>query len=289
MSGTLFRTYDQEGLDAQYNLRARHPDFQDHFDKWARDSAQARGRLKGQLDLAYGVAPGETLDVFPAARAKAPVHVFVHGGYWRALDKKDHSFVAPVLVAEGYAAVVVNYALAPSVGVDEIVHQVRNAIAWTYRNAARIGADPDRITMSGHSAGGHLTAMAALTDWPRFAPDLPGDLVKAAGMVSGLFDLEPIRHSYLNADLRLDAESAARNSPLRFAPPASVPLLVAVGAGETEEFLRQSRELAQAWRGRAASLRHVEIPGHNHFEIVEGLADSGAPLTQALLELIGKV
>ena len=131
----LFRHYDQPGLDAQYNLRARHPDFQEHFDKWARDSAEARRQLGGRLDVAYGVAPGETLDVFPAEQKNAPVHMFIHGGYWRALDKKDHSYIAPALVAAGHTAVIINYALAPSVRVDEIVQQVRNAIAWTYRNA----------------------------------------------------------------------------------------------------------------------------------------------------------
>jgi len=285
----LFLGYDQQALDAQYNLRARHLDFQDHFDKWARDSAEARLRLGGRLDLAYGVAPGETLDLFPAERKHAPVHVFIHGGYWRALDKKDHSYVAPPLVEAGYTTVVVNYALAPSVSIDEIVRQVRNSIAWSYRNAKSFGADPDRITVSGHSAGGHLTVMALLTDWPKFAPGLPEDLVKAALPISGLFDLEPIRRSYLNSDLKLDPDSAARNSAVRFRPRSKAPLLIAVGEAETDEFRRQSRSLAQAWQGQAGPVQHHEYAGHNHFTISEELGIPASPLSKALLELIGRI
>ena len=280
----MYRGYDQAALDAQYNLRARHPEFQEHFDRWARESEAARSALPCRLDIPYGEGPGERLDWFPAERPGAPVHVFIHGGYWRSLDKKDHSFVAPPLVRAGYAVAVINYALAPSVTVDEIVRQVRSAIAWCRRNAKAQGGDPDRITVSGHSAGGHLTAMALLTDWQKLG--LPRDTGKAGCAISGLYEMEPIRLSYLNADVRLDADADARLSPMRIDPPARTPLLVAVGGGETDEFLRQSREYARLRKSQGHLCDLLETPGDNHFTILQQLGGAGTPLARALLKRI---
>ena len=282
----MFRSYDQAGLDAQYNLRLRHPEFQEHFDRWARESAAARRGLRCTLDLPYGKASGETLDWFPAEKPGAPVHVFIHGGYWRALDKSDHSFVAPALVQAGHCVAVVNYALAPSVTVREIVRQVRSAIAWSAKNAGTHGGDPGRITISGHSAGGHLTAMALLTDWTAFG-GLPRDTVKAGCAVSGLYDLEPIRRCYLNADLKLKPTDDEPLSPVRHESPAAIPLVVAVGGGESEEFLRQAREFAEKRKSQRQPCQYLETPGDNHFTILNQYSDSRAPLTRALLKLIG--
>ena len=143
--------------------------------------------------------------------------------------------------------------------------------------------------MSGHSAGGHLTAMCLLTDWPKSAPGVPRDVIKAAVPISGLYDLEPIRLCYLNADLKLDPSGAARNSPLLGAPASKVPVLIAVGGAETDEFRRQSSGLAAAWKSQGIGLQHREFAGHNHFTIAEALADAHAPMGEALLEWIGKV
>lgn len=281
----MYRNYTQEELDAQYNLRAKYPDFQEHFDRWERDSAEARKDLLCDLDIRYGDAPGETLDLFPAAKSGCPVHVFIHGGYWQFLGKKDFSFAARTLVGAGCTAVVIDYALAPGPTMDEIVRQTRNAVAWCYRNAPSFGGDPNRISVSGHSAGGHLTAMALLTDWESFG-GLPADLIKSGCAISGLFDLEPIRLAYLNEVLGMDEDMAARNSPMHQAPPTAAPLTIAVGGLETEEFLRQSEGLAGARREWGLPTEHRVLDGHDHFTIIEELARPDTPLSRALLDQI---
>jgi pimeloyl-ACP methyl ester carboxylesterase len=167
-------------LDSMYNNRMLVPAFAQHMAQWQADSAQARLSLPCELDVAYGVEPGETLDFFPAKRRGSPVVVFIHGGYWRALDKADHSFVAPALHAAGAAVVVPNYALCPAVTIPQITLQMVRALAWTWRHAERLNADPSRITVIGHSAGGHLAAMMMACHWPAFDADLPAQLVKNA-------------------------------------------------------------------------------------------------------------
>lgn len=283
----LFRSYDRAGLDAQYNLRAKVADFQVYLDRYESRSAEVRSALTCRLDVAYGPSPAETLDIFPAANDGAPVHVFIHGGYWQALDKRTFDFIAGGLVPAGAAAVIVNYALAPSVTMDEIVRQVRAALAWVWRHAPEFGGDPSRLFVSGHSAGGHLTAMMALTDWPAFGAGLPGDLVKGGFAISGIYELEPIRLCYLNDNVRLDPAAALRNSPIFLLRSKAPPLLLAVGALETAEFLRQQAEFAEAWRARGLSAELVAAQGLHHFSVVEKLADAGSALNYAALRQMG--
>lgn len=276
----IYRGYDQAGLDAQYNLRVRHPDYLERFARYARLSAQSRAVLDGVCDVDYGPAAGESLDIFPASRPGAPLHLFIHGGYWQWLDKSDFSFVATGLAPSGAAVASINYALAPAADMDEIVRQCRAAAVWLHRNARRFNADPARLFVSGHSAGGHLAAMLLATDWAEFA-GLPGDLVKGGCVISGLFDLEPIHISYHNAVLDLDAAMVRCNSP-RHLPPPRAPVIVAVGGDETDEFLRQSREFAADWAAGGAAARLIERPGLDHFAIVEDLADPESPLARAI-------
>jgi arylformamidase len=212
---------------------------------------------------------------------RAPVHVFIHGGYWRRFSARDHSFVAPPLVAAGVCVLVVNYALCPTVTIDEIVRQVRAAIAWAWHNAASFGGDPERITVSGHSAGGHLTAMALATDWPGVY-DLPEDVVKAGLPISGLFDLSPFPYSYLQPLLQLDWAQVRRNSPIGLAPARAVPTVAAVGGDESAEFRRQSRSFADAWPGG----RYLELPGCNHITVLEELELPESTLFRTLLDLV---
>ena len=279
----LYRDYDQAGLDAQYNLRLRHPEFQDQFDAWVKQSAASRQRLDARLDLSYGPSAAETLDVFLPTKADgAAVHVFIHGGYWQSLEKHDFSFVADGLVAAGAIVVVVNYALAPHVDMDEIVRQNRAAVAWTRRHAGDFGGDAERLYVSGHSAGGHLTAMLLATDWPAF-DSLPVDTVKGGLAISGLFDLEPIRLCYLNDVLGMDAETAARLSPIDMKP-GSGSCMVAVGG---DEFLRQSSDFAERWRRAGGSVEEMVTSGHNHFTIMNELADADGALCVAARRQMG--
>ena len=212
MSEYLYRGMDREEIDRQLNLRARWPEHEEYFARWARESAKARARLEARLDLAYGASEGRRLDIFPvpAAPRPAPLMAFLHGGYWQSLDKGDFSYLAPAYVEAGIAFASLNYDLAPKVGVGEIVAQTRAALLWLARNGTEHGVDPERIFVAGHSAGGHLAVMALMTDWPAeagAAGGIPADLVKGACSVSGVYDLEPLRLSYHQEILGLDPET----------------------------------------------------------------------------------
>jgi arylformamidase len=281
---------DPRWLDLQYNNRARIPEHPQIFERWRAASAHVRANARCDLDIAYGSGPNETLDVFPstsAGLAGAPVLVFIHGGWWRSLDKSDHSFVAASFIESGAAVVVPNYALCPAVSIETIALQMTQALAWTFRHATRIGGDPQRIVVAGHSAGGHLAAMLLCCDWPAVAPDLPPDLVSAALSISGVFDLEPIRHTpFLQADLRLTPASAVRLSPVRFPAPRG-PLLATVGADESEEFLRQNRSIRDTW-GAACVPVCESIPGTHHLNVLHDLADPHGRLNALAQQLLGQ-
>jgi arylformamidase len=195
--------------------------------------------------------------------------VFVHGGYWHRLDKSDSSFIARAFQPSGVAVVVINYALIPTVDIDELVRQCRASIAWVHRHAASFGGDPSRIFVSGHSAGGHLAAMLMSTDWSAFA------------------GLEPIRLSYLNEVLKLTPESARLCSPVHCPPQRSGPLLLAVGGLEGPEYHRQGEELAAVWRTRRLPCQALDMPGHHHFSILAELEDPGTTLSRLLLRQMG--
>jgi len=277
-------------FDTQYNNRARVADSAQLLERWALASRLVREQTPARLDLAYGEGPMERLDVFPAdatKSAKAPVLVFIHGGWWRALDKSDHSFLSSAFTAEGAMVVVPNYSLCPGVGLERIPVQLTQALAWVWRHAAEFGGDANRIILVGHSAGGHLAAMLACCDWKAVAPDLPRHLVKGVMSISGVHDLTPIRQvPFLQADLKLDAQSVRRLSPVHFPAPDS-PLYALVGADESEEFRRQNRLIRQAWGRRAVPICE-EVPGSDHFSVLHKLADPQSrvhDLARKLLEL----
>jgi arylformamidase len=281
----VFRGYDREGLDREYDNRGKVADFPAWLERYARESEKVRADLPARLGVAHGEHPGERLDVFlPPGPGPAPVHVFVHGGYWQRMDKADFSFVARALQPAGAAVVVINYGLIPAVDMDELVRQCRAAVAWVWRNAASFGGDPGRLTVSGHSAGGHLTAMLMATDWPAF-DRVPAGAIRAGLGLSGLYDLEPIRLSYLNDVLRLAPEEAWRNSPVHLRPPRAGRLLLAVGAEEGPEYLRQSADLAAAWRRWGCPVEVQVLEGHHHFSIVAELERPDSPLARTLQAL----
>jgi arylformamidase len=288
MGETVFFGYDQAALDREYNNSGKVANAAEYLARYPGESARARDELPARFDLRYGPASGETLDLFlPPGGGPAPVHVFVHGGYWRALGKADFSFVARGLQPAGVLVAVIDYALIPTVDMDELVRQVRASVAWLHRNAAAFRGDPERITVSGHSAGGHLAAMLMATDWSHFG-GLPPDVVKAACGISGLYDLEPIRLSYLNETLALTAEMARRNSPVHAVPAAACgPLLLAVGELEGDEYHRQTESLAAAWRRRGLVAEVMDMAGHDHFSIVTELGRLGTPLSRAILRQMG--
>ena len=286
----MTRRTDPEWLADQYNNRARVPQHGAIIAGWQQASARVRATVPCELDIAYGDSAAERLDVFrpqgPRPAAGAPVLLFIHGGWWRSLDKADHSFVAAGFAPRGALVVVPNYALCPAVGIDTIALQMAQAVAWTWRNARRLGGDPSRLVVAGHSAGGHLAAMLLCAHWPAVGPDLPAGLVNQALAVSGLFDLDPIaRTPFLQPDLRLTPEAVRRLSPAGFAPPAGR-LLTVAGGLESEEFLRQNRLIRRRW-GAAHVPVCEAIPGRNHFDVIDTLAEPGSRVHTLACGLLG--
>ena len=263
---------DPAFLSREYNNRELFPDHPLHFARWAERSAHARSTMTCHLDRAYGTSPGETLDIFPARKGDGSALMFIHGGYWRSLDKREFSFLAPAWVDAGVSLVVVNYDLCPKVSIERIVQQMLAASVWLYRHAEQYGMDEDRLYVSGHSAGGHLAAMMLAALWPVMDRSLPKDLYKGAIAVSGVYDLRPlVQVDWVNGDLRLDEESALKLSPAYLPPATRAPLALAVGGLESSEFKRQNALLAQRWKPVLAG--SIAMPGTDHFTVVDGLAD----------------
>ncbi|HET7342301.1 MAG TPA: alpha/beta hydrolase [Methylomirabilota bacterium] len=284
MTAPVFRHYDRAALDAEYNNRAKVARALDWIGRYGAESARARAELPLRFDVPYGPHHAQRLDVFPAAGAgPAPVHLFVHGGYWHRMDKADFSFVTRGLRPAGVATVVLNYGLVPSVDLDTLVGHCRAAVAWVHAHAADFGGDPSRIFVSGHSAGGHLVAMLLATDWK--ALGAPADVLKGGCAISGLYDLEPIRLCYLNDVLGLTPESARRNSPLALPRPRAGSLVLAVGGEEGAEYHRQTSDLAAAWAG--APIEVLDLAGHDHFSIVAELESPFSALARAVQRQMG--
>jgi arylformamidase len=287
---TLRARTDPAWLDAQYNNRARVPEHAQHFARWAEASRLVRGKSAAHLDLAYGSGADETLDIFPAAAAQgagAPVLVFIHGGYWRSLDKADFSFIAPALNAAGATVVLPNYALCPAVGIEDIALQMTQALAWVWHHVAQYGGDRSRIGVVGHSAGGHLATMLLSCRWKDVDTALPAQPLNAALSISGLYDLEPLRHvASLQADLRLTPATVRRLSPAFFPRPKGGKLFATVGMDESDEFVRQNALIRDVWGPTAVPVCET-LPGLNHFSVVEGLADARSRLHHLALRTAG--
>ncbi len=289
----LYRDFtDQAALDAAYDPSRTAEDAAGMMAAWQARSAATVAEGGGRLGVRYGPTLAEYLDIFPAGPAArptagpAPVHVFVHGGYWRRFSARDFAWVAEPVGARGVTAVIVNYALCPAVSIVEIVRQIRAALAWCHQHAASFGGDPGRLTLSGHSAGGHLVAMALATDWSG-QYGLPDGLVERALALSGLFDLRPFPFTYLQPALQLTTAEVLAASPIDLAPTAPTPLTVAVGALESDEFRRQSRDFVAAWRQHEAPCAYQELAGADHFTALDRLFAPESPLLDTLLRTLG--
>jgi arylformamidase len=278
------------GIDyeAEYNNRARVPEHGEIFARWTRDAAayreEARRTGRSELACSYGRSARQFIDLFtPSDTAAAPLALFIHGGYWRSLEPALFSHVAGGLNARGVAVAIAGYDLCPQVGVGDIIGQMRQACLFLWR---RFG---QRMLVYGHSAGGHLAACLVGTDWSTVAHGLPPDLAPVGMAISGVFDLEPLIATSMNADLRLEPAEARRVSPLFWPVGADRTLDAVVGGRESSEFLRQSRAIADAWGERGATTLYQEIPGANHFTVLDPLADPDSDLNNRLATLAARV
>jgi arylformamidase len=267
----VFGPYDQTALDLQYDSAARDPSLAPIRDKREAERSE-RGRELRQtvackLDIAYGEGARELLDVFLCGQARAPLFVMIHGGYWRAGDKQQAHFLAEPFVGRGINFAAISYPLAPAASLTQIVDSVRRAIVFLHKEAARLGFDPARIHVGGHSAGGHLAAMMLATDWTSYKA--PADLVRSATAVSGLYDLRPFPLLKRKPDLQFTEQEIAAFSPVRLRPVGKAPLILTVGADESAEFLRNRAELGTAWRDGLAF--DGAVPGANHFNVLDAL------------------
>jgi arylformamidase len=268
-----------------YNNRAAVPEYAQHFDRWTRQSKSARDELDSDLDIPYGDHPMEKIDIFRAEGRSRALLMFIHGGYWRSLDKRDHSFIATELVKLGVTVALPNYALCPSVTLEEIVQQMLKATAWLYRTGSLYGASGNSLYVAGHSAGGHLAAMMLAAQWPRYGADLPEKTVEGALSISGIYDLSPLMNvPSVNNDVRLTEQAAIKLSPAFMPPATDAPLYIAVGGREIEGFRQQHEEIRQRWAPVIAD--DVPCPSDNHFSILETFTNPASDLFRAALRMM---
>lgn len=265
--------------EVEYNNRARVPENPAIIAGWARDAAAYRAQHAPRA-MSYGPGARNSIDLFPGSH-QGPIVVFIHGGYWQALDGSFFSHLAGGLNAHGVSVAIPSYDLCPDVSVDDIIGQMRAAS----RELARLGRP---LVISGHSAGGHLAACMLATDWPAYDASLPGDLIAAAYSISGLFDLVPLVGTSINRAVHLDQVTARAASPLFWRAPARGSLDAVVGENESAEYFRQSKTIVERWGAAGIATRFGVIPNANHFTAIAPLADPSSPMVLRLRELAGR-
>jgi len=279
----VYKHYDQSALDRQYNNRLHVPDFSTYLERWELLSRQTEKEFHVIKNLSYGSLPREQLDIYPSLKPSSKTLIFIHGGYWHKLGKEDFQFIAGAFREYGVTTVLINYPMAPTVSMDQIVASCREAVRWICQNIAAYNGDPSQLYVAGYSAGGHLAAMLLATDWRHH--NFNTDLIKGVCTISGLFNLIPILLSDINQVLEMDRETALRNSPVRQVPSANCPLVIAVGCDETDEFLYQSSEINDCWK-KIIPVEMIKIPGVNHYSIVETILEPESRLHLAILRLL---
>ena len=285
MPDPVFLDYTQAELDVAYDQRPWAPTMDDTLARNVAASEIVRGRLRHDAAVPYGPTPDEVVDVFPAATAKAPVHVFVHGGRWLRRIRPNNHFLAETFVSAGVTFVALGFGVIPDVRLPVMVEQIRRGIVWLHGNIARFGGDSDRLHVSGHSSGGHLAAVLLTTDWRQYG--LPADAVKSGVCISGMYDLHPVMLSARGEYLGLSAEEIDALSPIRHLDRLRGPITVAYGDRESPEFQRQARDFAAALRAASHRVELICAAGDNHFEILGRLGRADDALGRAALRSLG--
>ena len=282
-----YKGMDASTLEAEYNLRVRRGrDFENLVHRWLDRSAAHRNASGASVNLAYGTGEREKLDWFPGGDANSPALIFIHGGYWQRGDKSMYSFVSESFIRHGVSVAVLNYDLTPSVRMPEIPFQIQKAVSWVWHNAPDLGFSRNQLFVSGHSAGGHLTARMMATDWPSLDAGLPPDLIRGGIPISGLYELEPLVHTSINEGPQMDIAEARTESPCNIPPVTNAPQLVAVGGGETAEFLRQSDDYANQYRTSERLMERFDVLKDDHFDELETLARDDSLFFEKSMQLI---
>ena len=288
MSKLIYRGYNQAALDAQYNNQRSVPatDYPALMKRYSDETALAKQTSHCLEDLRYGPHPDQLLDLYLPQATEAPIQVFIHGGAWRQLGKNDSGFAASAFTQARSLFAALHFSASPAVTLDTMVRQVREAIAWLWRHAQCYGGDPTRIFVSGHSSGSHLLSQCLVADWPgEFG--CPADVIKGATFVSGLGDLEPVRLSYRNEGLKLDEHAVQRLSLMRQTATVRCPLIAAYAELDTDEFRRQTSEVAGYWERCGFPTQLLELKARNHFDGAFELANPAAPLFRACATQMG--
>ena len=282
----LYRNFaTQQEIDDQYEIERSVADPKPYFEQFVNESAKARKDLDCLLDVPFGPTIEETVDIFPARDPEAPILVFIHGGYWRRLSAKEFSLVARGPVERDITVVVTNYALCPKVTLTEITRQSRAVVSWLARSHHNFAGSAERIFVSGHSAGGQQVARLLCTPWEDDY-GLPANVIKGGFSISGLFDLRPLRYSFLQPMLQLDQQVIHRESPHFHLPKQAPPLIASVGGAETDEFRRQSADYMKAWQENGLIGSYCEQPGRNHYSAITDFGDADSDLCAQLTDLI---
>lgn len=280
------QTFDHTEMEQQYELGHLQPDL-NFLSRWTDRSATIRTSAPCELDIAYGSGDREQLDFFPASNnSNAPTLIFIHGGYWQKGDKSAYSFLVEPFRANGVSVITLNYRLCPTVRLKEISPQIRKALAWIWNNGKELGLSLDKLHIMGHSAGAHLTSMMMTTDWQTVDTGIPHNFLKSATPISGIYDLTPLLLTSQKDALRLSADEAVAESSINHSLAISAPQLVACGEDESAEFNRQSDVYVKSFSASSQGMQRYSVPGCNHFEVLDELADPNSDFFQKTLSLI---
>ncbi|MCB1755780.1 MAG: alpha/beta hydrolase [Gammaproteobacteria bacterium] len=260
-------------LETQYNNRAAVADHADYFEHWRKTSIAFRQSRRAETDIPYGDHARNRLDIFRPQGEARGLFLFIHGGYWQAMDKSSFSWLAGPVNRRDETLITINYGLCPAVSMATLVEHVRLALLWVYRNRQTLAGPSAKLTLCGHSAGGHLVAELLSTDWQGSAPFIADGFIHKAIPISGLFDLRPMVKTSINQALSLDARSADLFSPLLRQPTIACDLELWLGALESQEYHRQSSSLLTAWRDSMPDSRMTSLPGKHHFSVLEAVLD----------------
>ncbi|HSK28518.1 MAG TPA: alpha/beta hydrolase [Candidatus Limnocylindria bacterium] len=281
----VYKGFQPDEMEYQFNPRVSVPEFPELAKIRGAQARQVRESAKSWLNVAYGSSPRESLDIYAADKAGGPVLVYIHGGYWRSGSKEENCNFVPTFTERGATVVLAEYDLCPQVTVSDIVRQTRASIAWVYRNILRYGGDSGRLFVSGHSAGGHLTAMALAHDWEK--EGLARDLIKGAVATSGVYDLEMVMRISVQEQVRMTPEVAKLNSPFLNPLRVRCPLVVAVGSDEPKGWQQMSEDYFRFCKEHGINVEYLVVPGANHYTMTEKFLDADNPLTQAVLRQMG--